>query len=233
MGTEVRGVSCYADQTLCLLESLVASHGFDENDYASRLSTCFGRESAYEIDAVDSSNWPQLKQNPTDAEGKIIEKERVWRMPVNGPWRHGSVKTFLTNYVTHGLDAAKSGSNDESVDGCCKVPPLVALYAGDASLLPIVERAVRVTQNTDKAVAYACGFARILESLVTGAAGTVAEACEQARTALSDPGRTCANPLDDDVRHALELTATLADVPRENVGAKLKESLEMKGTPLS
>ena len=37
-------------------------------------------------------NWPELKKNPTDAEGNVIEAERKWSMPLPGPWRHGSVK---------------------------------------------------------------------------------------------------------------------------------------------
>jgi len=225
--TDPGELSCYADQTMCLLESLVASQGFDEADYAARLAKMFGRESSYELDATDPDNWPQLKQNPKDAEGKIIDSKRVWRMPLDGPWRHGSIKGFLTNYVDKNLGPGKSGSDDKQVDGCCKVPPLVALYAGDAALLPTVERAVRVTQDTDEAVAYACAFARILESLVTGAAATVAEACEQAKVALSDPARTFSTAMDEEVKVALELASKLADVPRKDVGAKVQEALNL------
>ena len=29
-------------------------------------------------------NWPELKKNPTDAEGKVIEAERKWSMPLPG-----------------------------------------------------------------------------------------------------------------------------------------------------
>lgn len=29
-------------------------------------------------------NWPELKKNPTDAEGKVIETERKWSMPLPG-----------------------------------------------------------------------------------------------------------------------------------------------------
>lgn len=228
--TEPGGVSCYADQTLCLLESLVASKGFDDADYARRLGDCFGKSSIYELNAVDPANWPQLKTNPKDADGKIIEDQRVWTMPLPGPWRHGSIKGFLTNYVTKGLTAAESGSDDGQIDGCCKVPPLVALYAGDPALLPTVDRAVRVTQNTDTAASFACGFARILESLVLGKATSVKDACDQARAALRDTSRSFVSPMDADVEAALGLVDSLANVSTSDVGVKVQESLALERT---
>merc|ERR1719183_2237082 len=46
--TEPGALSCYGDQTMCLLESLVACKGFDAADYAIRLQVCFGANSKYE-----------------------------------------------------------------------------------------------------------------------------------------------------------------------------------------
>lgn len=228
--TDPGGVSCYADQTLCLLESLVACKGYDPSDYARRLVECFGKSSSYELEAVDPDNWPQLKQNPKDAEGKVIDEQRVWRMPLPGPWRHGSIKGFLTNYVTKDLGPEASGSDDGQVDGCCKVPPLVALYAGNPALLPTVDRAVRVTQNTDTAAAFACGFARVLEPLVLGTATSVKEACDQARDALRDPSRSFVTSKDHEVVAALGLVEELASVSTADVGAKVQESLQLSST---
>eukprot|EP00747_Dinoflagellata_sp_TGD_P075873 gnl/TRDRNA2_/TRDRNA2_158914_c1_seq1.p1 gnl/TRDRNA2_/TRDRNA2_158914_c1~~gnl/TRDRNA2_/TRDRNA2_158914_c1_seq1.p1 ORF type:complete len:288 (+),score=41.10 gnl/TRDRNA2_/TRDRNA2_158914_c1_seq1:89-865(+) len=226
--TEPGALSCYGDQTLCLLESLVACKGFDAEDYASRLERCFGRESVYELDATDKGeNWPQLKENPKDADGKIIDEKRLWRMPLPGPWRHGSVKGFLANRVVKKLGATESGADDSQADCMCKVPPLVALYGGTPALLPTVEKAVRVIQNTDLAVGYACGFARILESLMLGRASSVPEACDQSRAALQDPARAFPTPKDEDVVTALGNVQALASVAPSDVASKVQEILQL------
>merc|ERR1712125_86653 len=113
------------------------------------------------------------------------------------------------------------------VDGCCKVAPLVALYAGTADLLPMVEQAVRVTQNTNTAVAFACGFARILESLMLGSTSSVGEACAEARSALRDPSRRFSTALDDQVEAALRFVEEFATVPPSELGGKLQAALEL------
>jgi len=209
----------------CAFLSPFAARGFNATDYADRLSACFGKASSYELEAVDQNAWPDLKKNPRDEAGNVIEEQRLWSMPLPGPWRHGSVKDFLKNYVVNNTGSSASGGNDEQVDGCCKVPPLVALYAGDARLLPTVDQAVRVTQNTDKAASFACGFARILEALVLEKASTVKEACDQTRAALRDESRAFVTPKDVEVDAALGMIEDLAGVPTSSVGAKVQETL--------
>ena len=145
---------------------------------------CFNVFCAFwvEVDAVDPENWPELKENPTDSEGNVIEEQRKWSMPLPGqlseafsdcesglgPWRHGSVKGFLRNYVTEQKHYPDCGSSDAQVDGVAKVAPVVALLAGQKELLATVDMAVRVVQNTDKSAAFACGFARVLEKVILG-----------------------------------------------------------------
>ena len=108
------GFSCYGDQTMALLESLVACEGkLNVEDYAARLEGKFGKASAYEVEAVDPENWPELKKNPTDEDGNVIEAERKWSMPLPGPWRHGSIKAFLKNYVVEEKKFPDCGSSDE------------------------------------------------------------------------------------------------------------------------
>ena len=108
------------------------------------------------------------------------------------------------------------------MDGCCKVAPLVALLAGQPSLLPSVNTAVRVVQNTDKAAAFACGFARVLEKLVLGIP-TVSEAILAAKTDLSDPDRAFKTKLDDEVAANLgRVMGEFADLTHAEVGVKLK-----------
>jgi len=226
------GFSCYGDQTMALLESLVACEGkLDVEDYCSRLEGKFGKASAYEVEAVDPENWPELKKNPTDADGNVIEAERKWSMPLPGPWRHGSVKGFLKNYVVEKKKSPDCGSNDEQVDGCCKVAPLVALLAGEPALLPCVDTAVRVTQNTDKASAFACGFARVLEKLVLGTP-TVSEAISAAQADLANPDRAFKTNLDDEVAANLaRVVGEFSGMPHSEVGMKLKP--ESAGFPFA
>ena len=108
------------------------------------------------------------------------------------------------------------------VDGCCKVAPLVALLAGQPSLLPSVDLAIRVVQNTDKAAAFACGFARVLEKLVLGTP-TIKEAISAAQADLSNPDRAFRTTLDDEVAISLgRVIGEFADQPQAEVGMKLK-----------
>lgn len=219
--------SCYGDQTIALLESLVENKGFNAADYASRVAERFGRNSAYELDATDPEDWPELKKNPKDDQGNVIEDKRLWTMPLPGPWRHGSIKTFLVNFVTKDLGPTSSGSPDSQIDACCKVPPLVALYAGSPALLPTVEEAVRITQNTDLAVAFACCFARILESLVLGSAASVQEACDHARAAISSSSKQFVTAKDDEAVAALSLVAECVSTPASAIGEKVREAMDL------
>lgn len=55
---------------------------------------------------------------------------------------------------------------------------MVAMFAGDPQLLSLVGDMVRVTQNTDAAVAYGRAAARVLEGVILGSAPL--EAVEEA-----------------------------------------------------
>lgn len=60
------------------------------------------------------------------------------------------------------------GADDNQIPAFSKVPPLVARYAGDPSLLEKVEEAVRITNNNDEAVAFSLFGARALEAVILG-----------------------------------------------------------------
>lgn len=82
--------------------------------------------------------------------------------------------------------------------------------------------AVRVVQNTDKAAAFACGFARVLEKLVLGTP-TVREAIASATKDLTDPGRSFKTNLDEELAVTLgRVIGELADLSHSDVGVKLK-----------
>lgn len=209
---------------MTLLESLVGCKKLDIADYAEQLERKFGKDSPYELDAYDPESWPDLKKNPKDAEGNIIEEQRLWTLPLPGPWRHASIKGFLKNYLLHDKRPPSCGSGDEQVDGCCKVAPLVALLAGHPDLLPSVNEAIRVTQNTDVAAAYACGFARVLEKLVLGTASTIDEAIVQARAELTDDSRPFITPLDAQVAAELDRVFQFSGKQHGDVAVALKPS---------
>lgn len=89
-------------------------------------------------------------------------------MPIVGPWRHGSIKGFLTNLKSGKREYPGCGSDDSQADALARTVPVVCAYAGDADLLGRVEKVVRVTQNSHTAVAYARILARILEAFILG-----------------------------------------------------------------
>ncbi|CAE8595463.1 unnamed protein product [Polarella glacialis] len=210
-------------RTLALLESLVGQGKWDVQDYSARLAEKFGKSSLYEQDACDPDKWPDLKEHPKDSEGKVIEEQRKWTMPLPGPWRHGSIKGFLKNYVNQGKRFPDCGSDDAQVDGCCKVAPLVALLAGRSEMLQTVDQAVRVTQNTDAAAGYACGFARLLEKLVLGSAGSLVEALPLVGKELLDPARAFQSPMDAEVAANLgRVLGELEGLSPAEAGLKLK-----------
>ncbi len=60
----------------------------------------------------------------------------------------------------------ESGATDNQANAISSLAGVVALHAGSPDLLPTVEKFVRVTQNTDDAVAFGCAAARILEKAV-------------------------------------------------------------------
>lgn len=124
---------------------------------------------------------------------------------------------FLKNvYIELSLEVAPQ------VDGVCKVAPVVALLAGDPNLLPTVDTAVRVVQNTDKAAAFACGFARVLEKLVLGTS-SVKEAIASATKDLLDPDRSFKTALDEEVAQNLErVVGELSSLSHADAGMKLK-----------
>ena len=102
-------------------------------------------------------------------------------MPIAGPWRHGSLKGFLDNLRAGKREVPECGSDDFQADCFAKAIPCVALYAGHPELLAFVETAVRSTQNTAEAVAFAQAAAKVLEVCVLGHAIELASAALQAR----------------------------------------------------
>lgn len=147
--------SCFGDQAVTVLKSLVHSGGVEMSDLIKRHVEKFGPQGEY--GALGRHN------GATGGE-----------LPIKGPWRHGSIDTFLRN-VKRGAPYPDCGANDGSSDCFVKVVPVVALYAGDPQLLERVAQVCRMTQNNQHAVAFACAAARILETIILdGVSGTEA-----------------------------------------------------------
>lgn len=153
--------SCYGDQLLVVARHLNEwkLHGDTGPMNEGGLVALVNRfESAFDS-ASPYGPWPLPKNHGPD-------------MPVDGPWRHGSLKGFLTNLESGKRSYPGCGSDDSQADALARTIPIVCAYAGDPKLLEHVEKAVRVTQNSHAAVAYARLMARILEAFVIGKLGT-------------------------------------------------------------
>mmetsp|Transcript_11684 Transcript_11684/g.17963 ORF Transcript_11684/g.17963 Transcript_11684/m.17963 type:complete len:304 (-) Transcript_11684:365-1276(-) len=159
----VGGQSCYGDQIIEIARHLSScTQKNDEantidlaltspdclNDLVNRFETSFGPESAY-------GPWP-------------VDSEYKPKKPINGPWRHASIKGFLTNLSLGKRRIPECGSDDSQADSIAKSIPVVCAYAGSSELLDRVETVVRLTQNSDEAVEYAQVAALVVEACIMG-----------------------------------------------------------------
>eukprot|EP01047_Picozoa_sp_COSAG01_P054092 COSAG01_NODE_5869_length_3981_cov_1.845183_1_plen_272_part_00 len=167
--------SCYGDQTFALLRALAAAGPgkLDQRGFMAELETLCGGLSDY--GSLD----------------RVIDKADC---PIQGPWRHGSLKKYFANLAA----GQPSGSDDKQIDGACKVAPVVASYAaqGLGATLAAVEATIRVTQDTDESVSMGLAFARILHSAVMGHVATAEQAVTRCIGELRDAERLQPNPLE-------------------------------------
>uniref|UniRef100_A0A8C4STQ8 Selenoprotein J n=1 Tax=Erpetoichthys calabaricus TaxID=27687 RepID=A0A8C4STQ8_ERPCA len=135
--------SCYGDQAFVLLESLAECGVLNIEDLKERTYTFFGPGSEYDS-PVNQVDRPKGGPRP--------------QLPIEGPWRHASLKSFLKNYENK---KKETGCDiDRQIDGISKLAPIVAMYAGKPELLEKVEQATRVTQNDDVCVSLTLAGAR-------------------------------------------------------------------------
>uniref|UniRef100_A0A3B4ASI8 Selenoprotein J n=1 Tax=Periophthalmus magnuspinnatus TaxID=409849 RepID=A0A3B4ASI8_9GOBI len=132
-------------------------------------------------------------------------------LPIDGPWRHSSLKHFLKN-----VDAGKEETGSETdcqIDGVTKLAPLVAMFAGRPEMLDKVETAVRVTQNDDMCVAVTLAAARILEHFILN--GPDPNVLNVVLDQLKDPNRKNPQDLDNAVIVKEKLSKTTQLIPEE------------------
>jgi len=189
--------TCYGDQAFVLLQSLLESKGFSQEDFSKRTIEFFSNpDSPY-------YGW----KSPAKQD-----------LPITGRWLQGSIRGFLAN-IKENKAYPDCGSSDEQIDECTKIAPLVALYAGKEELLDHAEVAIRTTQNTDATVAFGLAYVRILEAIILGT--PVSEAVEKCIKTLRDRKRSHPNEMDNVVAQKLRFVVEHKDTPHTELVAQL------------
>jgi len=159
------GQSCYGDQLVEVARHLASCHhnsgevNNDIIDIALTSPDCLSNL----VDRFEITFGPQSAYGPWPVDAKYKPK-----VPITGPWRHASIKGFLTNLSSGKRTVPECGSDDAQADALAKSIPVVCAYAGRKDLLDRVETAVRLTQNSDQAVMYAKVAALFLEACILG-----------------------------------------------------------------
>ena len=106
--------------------------------------------------------------------------------PSGGVYLDASTKEFVANEVA-GRHFPACGGDDDQADAAAHMTAVVALLAGNTSaLLAALAPVIRVTQNTDSAVAFGSAAARVLEKLIvenTTALAALADTVDDLRDA--------------------------------------------------
>jgi ADP-ribosylglycohydrolase len=158
--------------------------------------------------AVQDSYWKYY--GPDDAPCH----ERQTGNNSKGCYWDGSTKGFIANYQA-GLRVPNVGANDTQANAIVHMVPVVAALAGnvdESHMLTAVESLIRVTQNTDQAVAFGLATARILSRVIQGQ--TPLDAVTAVVEDLQDTKRVC--PQAEDQFLAQGLKKVLAEVGLPN-----------------
>eukprot|EP00050_Salpingoeca_kvevrii_P007858 m.299110 g.299110 ORF g.299110 m.299110 type:complete len:346 (+) comp14040_c0_seq1:2-1039(+) len=132
--------------------------------------------------------------------------------PDSGCYQDGSTKGFLANERA-GKHYPYCGANDDQADAIAHMIPIVALMAGNKTMLPMLANMIRVTQNTERAVGFGLAAARILEHVIlSGESGL--NAVTAAIAEMKDPNRI--NPTSVDAALAEGLTKVMSELSRPN-----------------
>ncbi|KAL6062138.1 ADP-ribosylation/Crystallin J1 [Balamuthia mandrillaris] len=141
---------------------------------------------------------------------EAVEKHRLYFDPEAGSYTgrlDHSMKGFLAN-VKAGKKYPECGSDDEQANGMARICSIVARYAGQEELLDRVDEAIRMTQNTDKAVAMGMAAARALEYVILGSSPK--DAIQATLSDLRSPTRKHAKEADVEVLQKMEEALQLA-----------------------
>jgi len=151
---------------------------------------------------------------PTAVEANYYELYKDGGQAVQNHWyQDASTKQFVAN-KKNGLVYPKCGANDDQSNAIAHQVLVTALHAGNtANLLAEIDKITRVTQNVDRAVAYAQAAARILEKILTTNI-TAYDAVFTTVTDLRSPTRIHPNAADAEL--ADKLAKVLTELSKSN-----------------
>ena len=181
--------TCYGEQLLITLRSLVEHGGeVDDADIGRTIAEEMGVDTEYgELDMTIFGTRP---------------------LPIDGPWRHGSVMHYIAE-LDSGKDYLDAGGQDDQAEAYVKTLPLTVLAAGREDFLGTVEDSIRTLQDNDPAVVYGLAAARVLEAVVLG--GSAAEAAAALPAQLKSQSRDNPQPDDRYVANRLEDVLAMAE----------------------
>eukprot|EP00931_Biecheleriopsis_adriatica_P051246 TRINITY_DN29700_c0_g1_i2.p1 TRINITY_DN29700_c0_g1~~TRINITY_DN29700_c0_g1_i2.p1 ORF type:complete len:379 (+),score=57.63 TRINITY_DN29700_c0_g1_i2:24-1160(+) len=174
------------------------------------------------FDAIDMQNSYWSYYGPDDAPCH----KRQGTSSKEGCYWDGSTKGFIDNYQ-EGKRWPKVGANDTQANALVHMVPLVALLAGrrnESFLLSEVASLIRVTQNTDDAVAFGLAGARILSRVIQG--DSLVEAVTTVAKTLQDPGRVHPQSEDAFLSHGLDNMLQQLDRPNFDVVKEVGQSCD-------
>lgn len=185
----VGAATCYGEQLLITLRSLVQYGGeVDNRDIGRTIAETMGIHTEY---------------GPLDT---TIFGTR--ELPIDGPWRHGSVMHYI-EALADGSDYEEAGGSDDQAEAYVKSLPLMVAQAGSEDFLETVEESIRTLQDNDPAVVYGLAAARVLEQALLG--GSCAEAAAMLPTVLKAPQRKNPQPDDRYVANRLDDVLKMAE----------------------
>ncbi|MGJ3243256.1 MAG: ADP-ribosylglycohydrolase family protein [Opitutales bacterium] len=132
------GFTHYGDAALILLESVAEQNGFDPVAFGQAFASGMDSKAGY-AGYLDSATRGTLENIKT--------------------WREANPDQACDYQL---------GADDDQMAGVTSLTPVVAAHADDPDLEAVIERAVRVRQNNDRAVAYTRAHTRILKELLAG-----------------------------------------------------------------
>ena len=138
----------------------------------------------------------------------------------------GSSKGLIRNCHA-GRGVPHTGVEDDQANALARLPPLVALLAGDARLLPAVEAMIRVTQSSDIAVAHGLLAARILECCLLGAPSPEAAVRQVAAETARETGGSAAEA---EARASLAEALAAASLSHEAAVTQLGRNCHLPGS---
>jgi hypothetical protein len=174
--------SPYGDQLITMLESLVASNGFDAADSARRMMVAFGPNSPY------TNTGPQ-------AYSKGMKDKSMY--PIKGKWRNFVLNRFVTYFPT-GVTLEDYIHVDSNVDpdNIVRLIPLVALYAGQPDMLQIAEEAALQLQVNDMITTLVLAACRIVQQFILHGEMGSEHQLKAVIAELKSPSRAHPQPLD-------------------------------------